>query len=284
MFKGKKNKLRKKRIILCFMPLKSACKVIGLNNILFFLITFMVFFGLIIGSHIKLKTMNTGKGLKLSLIYKGEREIGNKLSIKGRQFLLNKRFTNVKASNILQELYSCYSRLPEVRKVCYVRKIYPERLEVKLIIREPFVKVKNVYFDEEGCRLSSQYNKIRKYMSVPIITGLGYPRSLKPGDIWENIYFKEALRALNAVGKKVDIGKIIIPSSSNTAFLDGIVLQTREGTLVYWGKVFGEGFDTGISVDRKMKNLENVLSIISANMDKVEYTDISREKPVISYK
>ncbi len=243
-----------------------------------------MFFGLILGADLKMRRSPSGRVRSLSVLYKGDRTVGGSLTPRGISYLVKDGPTAIDAPEILTKVFSFYKKLPEVRQVEYVRKIYPDRLEVKLNLREPFVRIHDVYFDREGCRLSRKFNKAVADEPIPAVQGLRYPRSLDAGDIWENIYFKEVLKALEAVGSKLAIQNVIIPRSGRPTHAQGIILQTEEGASVYWGSVFQEGTDVGVSIDKKIRNLDSALKIIALNMDRVDYADISRDKPVIAYK
>ncbi|MFC1582727.1 hypothetical protein ACFL4W_04235, partial [Planctomycetota bacterium] len=220
----------------------------------------------------------------LSVLYKGDGAVGGTLTARGISFLVKEGRTNIDAPDLLTRVFGFYEKLPEVRQVEYVRKIYPDRVEVKLDLREPFVRIRDVYFDREGCRLSRKFNQAVSAEPIPAVQGLRYPRGLEAGDVWENIYFKEVLKALEAVESKLAVQNVIIPRSGRPTHAQGIILQTQEGASVYWGSVFQQGTDVGISVDKKIRNLNNALRIIARNMDRVDYADISRDKPVIAYK
>ncbi len=279
----KKNRVKKKGVSLNFTPVKTALNAVGKENVIFVIISAVMFFGLILGAQVKAASDRSKAGLILSVMYKGNSQVGKKLSVKGKEHLLEKGYTSINDEGLLENLYSFYDRLPEVRKVYYVKKIYPERLELKIETRTPYVRAGRVFFDRSGSRLGEDFNRVAVKMKLPYITGLTPPPSLSPGEVWENMYFQETLKALAAVESKISVRRVILKKSRGR-YPDGIVLETMEGAMVYWGKVFQEGIDSGIGVTRKIRNLDNALKVIASNLHRVEYADISREKPVIDFK
>jgi len=246
------------------------------------MLTLVLFFGLIGIAQYRVQNCRWGDGIKLVVSYKGDQQIGSTLSLKGKKFLIKNGLSSVRDEGILERLYGFYAALPEVENVLFIRREYPRKIEVKMVIREPFVKVGQVYFDRYGCRLSKAFNKLAAKRQIPAVEGLKYPRVLNPGDVWENIYFKEVLRSLHAVEEKLVIKRVVLPTNRRNG-LGRIVLQTTEGAMICWGKVFQEGMETGLGVDNKVRNLDEALKIIASNMSKVKYVDISHEKPVIAY-
>jgi len=243
-----------------------------------------IFFGLIIAANIKMIHSPPAKVRRLSVKYRGDENIGNNLIKKGRKFLTQKGYINMNDQAMLKELHSFFRKKPEVQHIYYAKKIFPDTVEIKLALREPFVKVGKIYFDSEGYRLPAGFCRTVRGKSIPSISGISIPKTLGPGEMWENIYFQETLQALRTVQNTVSITGVLVPGSRGGMFANGIVLATKEGTYIYWGKVFHEGMGQGVSTEMKLKNLEKALHIITRNMDKVKYVDVSRKRPVIKYK
>ena len=284
MARKKKNRIRTKRFILSMNTAKKVGGVFRNPNVLCALLCTVMFFGLISAAHVKIGNSPSAKVRRLSVKYKGNVSIGSTVTRKGKQFLTVNRHIYMNDSSILRKLYSFFRSRPEVQDVYYVKKIFPDTIEVKLVLRDAYVKVGSAYFDRDGCRLPRSFTAIARQKPVPVISGISTPKTLGPGEVWENIYFQETLNALKTVNDKISVNRILVPGSSGGAFSNGIVLQTEEGARIYWGKVFRDGAAQGISPEMKLKNLEQALNVITHNMDKVIYVDVSRKKPVIKYK
>ena len=263
---------------------KTAGSIFRNPNVICLFLCLTLFFGLIVASHIKINQNPPAKVRKLSVKYRGNKSIGNALIKRGKRFLADNRYIFMNDKSMLKDLYSFFENRPEVEHIYYVKKIFPDTLEIKLMLRNPFVKVGKVYFDKEGCRLPREFTSIARKKPIPYISGIRTPRTLGAGEIWKNVYFQETLQALKMVKGMVSVNKVMVPGSNGGVFANGIVLQTKEGACIYWGKVFQESPLRGISTEMKLRNLEKALNIITNNMDKVKYVDVSREKPVIKYK
>ncbi|MFH1708538.1 MAG: hypothetical protein ABIF71_11570 [Planctomycetota bacterium] len=278
----RKNQVRRSGRWLNLALIRNAGTMAADPNALFLLLTCTLFFGLVWGARFQLSQTDPGHGLKLAVVYQGDTVIGSRLGARGCQFLRNKGFDHIRYDRLLKDVYGFYAHLPEVRTVQYARRQYPDLVEVKVELREPFVRVGGTVFDREGCRLSEAFAAAPAARAVPVLDGLRFPAGLADGDVWANVYFREALRALEAVEGKLAVTGVIVPAVA--ADTRGITLVTAEGAAVIWGKVFTEGTDPGVSVDRKVRNLDEALKVIGTHMERVDYADISHEKPVITYK
>lgn len=97
------------------------------------------------------------------------------------------------ASDLAQHVADAYANSPWVRRVEYVQRIFPNRLDVKLDLRMPFVLVRNAgawyCLDEDGVVLSPDIYRLTRdgYPRLrPFVVLMNNPPAPAPGEVWDD--------------------------------------------------------------------------------------------------
>ena len=144
-----------------------------------------------------------------------------------------------------------YRRSPYVRRVRTVRKEFPNRLDIRLEMREPFALIrlarnagKAYVVDEEGVVLSKRVYRLTPERlagllpSVVVSGARGYPC---PGRVWGDVAVQEGVKMLRLCREQfldeVEVAEIEV---TRAARRDGTVsadawLVLKGGTRVQWG-------------------------------------------------
>ncbi len=161
---------------------------------------------------------------------------------------------------------------PWVRKVNYVRRAFPRRIEISLELRRPLCGVESLgrYYviDEDAVRLPLSYrNWPVASRRMPAVKGVQTPPP-EEGGVWDDDAVKgaiETLRAINAskvIARAVDITVVDVSNygGRTNPRASEVVVYTSASHEILWGraptrKCYGE-----LAVNQKVHTLERLLA------------------------
>lgn len=190
-----------------------------------------------------------------------------------------------------KKVAAALSANPMVKEVKSVERQFPDRVRVKMELREPVALVLrgNRYYmvDAEGTRLPGEFPS-KSAVGLDLILVV-YVRSTPPpaGKIWDDPAVVEASRLagfLKGHGDLVEKARITAIDSSNIGGRRSprepeITLLTADHTKIFWGRSVYTHNVTELSAEDKISNLEKVIEETGRLADK-EYVDLRFADPV----
>jgi hypothetical protein len=201
--------------------------------------------------------------------------------------------------DLCRRIAGCCQDSPWVERVVAVRRRFPDRVEVALVIRQPFASVHRAglyhLVDHLGCRLPVPA-AIRPDGRYPVIDGVASAPPA-PGDIWNDECLDDSLRLAGLLGEVLaDRGPVARLTAIEAAkpahghdTRPQMVAQLASGARIDWGS-FNEARTCAFpSVSDKRGELERQLKLISdlstVSCIRVRYRDgvvIPRPEPLAS--
>jgi cell division septal protein FtsQ len=200
--------------------------------------------------------------------------------------------------DLTRDLAACYEESPWVSRVIHVRRVYPNRLDVKLAIRRPFAVVERgsgppVVLDRTGVRLPASAES----EGLPRLAGVVSPAPAQ-GAVWQDVRILDGLKVLGRYGKLLDsiAGRNSDRQTDDTA--EGIEkcaarevrvgewsradarpvveIVTAAGWRVVWGVELpaGVGTVTGPPAHVKLARLADELPRLARSEREVDYLDV----------
>lgn len=169
------------------------------------------------------------------------------------------------------DLAACYMESPWVARVSYVRRAYPNKLLVELVLRRPVAAVDSpsgppVVLDKEGVRLPVSANP----EGLVRLTGVG-SNPPPPGKLWSDVRVTDGLRVLERykrllasdgrLGPSFSPVEVRVGNWSRPSSRPSVEILTQSGVLIRWGVDLpsGEATVTGPSADEKLAKLAELL-------------------------
>lgn len=189
--------------------------------------------------------------------------------------------------DLTHDLAACYEESPWVSRVMHVRRVYPNRLDVKLAIRRPFAAVERgsgppVVLDRTGVRLPASAEP----GGLPRLAGVVSPPPAG-GAVWEDVRVLDGLRVLRRYREYVDSDALLQATFApgevrvgEWSRADGRpvveIVAGASGFRVIWGVDLptGEGTITAPPADVKLARLAEHLPQIAKLKRKPAYIDI----------
>jgi hypothetical protein len=193
--------------------------------------------------------------------------------------------------DLARDLAACYRESPWVADVLHVRRAYPNRLEVALVIRKPFAAVERssgpaVVLDRLGVRLPAS----AEAAGLPLINGVSTPPP-SPGARWEDVRVLDGLRVLERytgvvaeplaarfAARAIDVSKWSRPDARPL-----VEIVTVEGFPVVWGIDLpsGDATITGPSADEKLERLSRALPTLAEQTRKIAYISVRQSTGLV---
>jgi hypothetical protein len=162
-----------------------------------------------------------------------------------RSGILRSPGVSIFTADLCEDVAQAYAASPWVRRVLLVAKEFPNRLDVRLELREPFALVqvggKCICVDEEGAPLSPQFYDLspqRLGSLVPVITlnsDCPVPNAGRP---WKQPEVQEGLAMVRLyrkdLARNVPVHEIQVQNAENAAVMATLVLDS--GPRVQWGQ------------------------------------------------
>ena len=196
--------------------------------------------------------------------------------------------------DLTRDLAACYLESPWVASVMHIRRAYPNRLDVALVIRRPFAAVERpagpaVVLDKHGTRLPAS----AEAEGLPVLDGVATAPPA-PGDSWDDVRVLDGLRVLDRYAEVVkgDLAEQFGARSVNVRKWSRpdarpvVTIQTKRGFPVVWGIDLpsGEATITGPSANEKLARLAQVLPKLADDGRRISYLSVSqRNGPVLKY-
>lgn len=194
--------------------------------------------------------------------------------------------------NVTQKIADIYKGVVLVKNVDSIKRVFPNKLAIKLVLRKPvaLVKSRNTTYlvDDEGVLLPKEYYPLKnaEYDSP-------YIRSNKParlplyGNEWNDKGIKAGialikfLRANNIhnLFKVVAVDVSNVCNRRSTGKSD-IILWTENNTQIRWGcsPLCNEQHE--LSDEEKLQNLLSIAKTEGTNLRLMEYVDVRWKKPL----
>jgi len=190
-----------------------------------------------------------------------------------------------------EKVAAAYERSPWVARVTRVSKRFPNRLDIALVIREPFALVRyndtQVWVDREGVVLSPTIYRLEAVQPARPPVHLARAPSVppRPGETWRVEDVSAALAMLRYIEERPVLRRLNLASIEvrreggwfNRERLC-LVLTTRDGPQILWGlppMAAGPG-TAEVDTDTKVGRLQGILRH-RARLPAIEYIDVRND-------
>jgi len=194
-------------------------------------------------------------------------------------------------NNLTQKIADIYGSVVLVKNVDSVKRIFPNKLAIKLELRKPMAIVKNrnntYLVDHEGVFLPKEYYALKntEYDS-PYIQSSKLARLPLYGTEWNDkgikagIELVKFLRANNIhnLFKVVAVDVSNVCKRRSTGKSD-IILWTENNTQIRWGCSPLCNEQNELSNEEKLQNLLSIAKTEGTNLKLMEYVDVRWKKP-----
>lgn len=218
---------------------------------------------------------------------------------------MNNRFSeDIKQIEALHGQYSLYDRdithkiakayddIVLVKKVDLIKRVFPNKLNIKFTIRKPFVLIKkgdNSYLvDDESVLLPKEYYKFSDvdYVS-PYIQSRKLSRLPLPGKEWNDKKIKAGIELVkflraNNIHKLFSIVSVDVTNVHRERYSgkSDIILWTENNTQIRWGCSSFFKRPEELTDEEKLQNLLSIAKIEGTSLKQMEYVDVRWSKPV----
>lgn len=194
--------------------------------------------------------------------------------------------------NLTQEIAAAYSKITPINKIDAIKRVYPNKLNIKLILRTPAALVKyrnNVYLVDYDCvLLPKEYYKLpNNEYDNPCIQSNKLTKPPLLGNTWNDNGIKagvELLKFLRA-NNVHNIFKILVIDVSNVCRKrntgkSDIILWTENNTQIRWGCSSLCNEPNELSDEEKLQNLLSIAKSEGTNLKRMDYVDVRWKRPV----
>jgi len=195
-------------------------------------------------------------------------------------------------NNLTQKIADVYGEIVVVKKVDSIKRVFPNKLNIKLVLRKPTAIVKNgsntYLVDDECVLLPKEYYRLQnaEYDS-PSIQSNKLARLPLYGSKWNDkgvkagIELVKFLRANNIH----NLFKVVAVDVSNVCKRrftgkSDIILWTENNTQIRWGCSSLCNEPNELSDEEKLQNLLSIAKIEGVNLKQMEYVDVRWKKPL----
>ncbi|KXK28977.1 MAG: hypothetical protein UZ01_02420 [Candidatus Brocadia sinica] len=204
---------------------------------------------------------------------------------------LNERY-DMYENNLTQKIADVYGGIVVVKKVDSIKRVFPNKLNIKLVLRKPVALIKNgsnaYLVDDECVLLPKEYYKLQNVeYDSPCIQSNKLARLPLYGSKWNDkgieagIELVKFLRANNIH----NLFKVVAVDVSNVCKRrftgkSDIVLWTESNTQIRWGCSSLCNEPNELSDEEKLQNLLSIARIEGTNLKQMEYVDVRWKKPL----
>lgn len=204
---------------------------------------------------------------------------------------LNDRY-GMYENNLTQRIADVYGGIVVVKKVDSIKRVFPNKLNIKLVLRKPVALVKsgsNAYLvDDECVLLPKEYYKLQnvEYAS-PCIQSNKLARLPLHGSKWNDkgveagVELVKFLRA-NTIHNLFKVVAVDVSNVCKRRFTgkSDIVLWTENNTQIRWGCSPLCKEPNELSDEEKLQNLLSIAKTEGTNLKQMEYVDVRWKKPL----
>lgn len=195
-------------------------------------------------------------------------------------------------NNLTQKIADVYGGIVVVKKVDSIKRVFPNKLNIKLVLRKPIAIVKsgsNTYLvDDECVLLPKEYYRLKnaEYDS-PCIQSNKLARLPLYGSKWNDkgvkagIELVKFLRA-NNIHSLFKVLAVDVSNVCKRRFTgkSDIILWTENNTQIRWGCSSLCNEPNELSDEEKLQNLLSIAKIEGTNLKQMEYVDVRWKKPL----
>jgi len=197
---------------------------------------------------------------------------------------------------LAQHVNAAYKLSPWVRRVLSVRKVFPNTLDVRLELREPFAAVsfreKWYCVDRDGVVLSGLIYELtseRLYELKPFVVLAQASIPPNAGEIWDDISVQAGLNMVDLcrtnLAEQVMIESVHIKAQRNARDMSGVMADIKllAGPVVQWGRVpCEETSPAEVSTETKISSLLNVVKTEGINLNRLALINVRYNPPLCS--
>jgi hypothetical protein len=186
---------------------------------------------------------------------------------------------------ILSDLDSAYGKSPWIRRITHIRRHFPNRIELELLLRLPVAQVKQGreywLIDSEGYILSAT-GSTSPFPALPEISeavrGTIQGRPKQQGTEWKDEGLQGALGVMRAfwaspLAQAFPIAKVVVVGGAyrdnqgnNQSSIRRYEVLSTTGALVRWGSFNAEGLPGELTSGEKLWNLQELLQHDGADL------------------
>jgi len=196
--------------------------------------------------------------------------------------------------NLTAKVREAYGHSPWVREVRSVRKVFPNALEVQLVLREPFAAVSAAekgfhLLDRDGVILSHRIYRLPADRFVELAPVIILTDSAEPPDygmVWDNVSVQGGLAMVTLcredLAGEVAVEDVEIETTSRpfTQPITMARLQLRDGPLVEWGRVPSQlPSPAEVSTQQKISSLLGIVRQEGGNLSHLQLIDVRCNPP-----
>ncbi len=194
--------------------------------------------------------------------------------------------------SLTQEIAAAYSKITPIKKIDAIKRIYPNKLNIKLVLRTPAALVKcgnNIYLVDYDCVLlpkeyyklpNNEYDNLfiqsNKLTKPPLLGKTWNDNGIKAG-----VELLKFLRANNVhnIFKILAVDVSNVCKKRNTGKSD-IILWTENNTQIRWGCSSLCNEPNELSDEEKLQNLLSIAKSEGTNLKRMDYVDVRWKKPI----
>jgi len=203
---------------------------------------------------------------------------------------LNERYSMYE-NNLTQRIAEVYGGIVLIKKIDSIKKIFPNRLNIKLVLRKPAAIVRsgnNTYLVDDECILlpKEYYTLPNAEYDTPFIQSNKPARLPLYGSTWNDKGIKAGIDLVKflRVNNIHNIFKILTVDVSNVCKRrdtgkSDIVFWTENNTQIRWGCSSLCNEPNELSNEEKLKNLLSIAKTEGTNLKQMEYVDVRWKKP-----
>lgn len=193
---------------------------------------------------------------------------------------------------LTRKIAEAYSKLPVVKRVDSITRIFPNTLDVKLALRKPAAIVqygsKSYLVDNEGVILPNEYYLMpNPDYDSPYIRGSKLSKPPPVGSTWSDRGIAEGIEliAFLRLNNIHNLFKVLVVEVSNVrkrgrSEKSDIILWTEANTQIRWGCSSLIKQTSELTNEEKLQNLLSIAKSEGTALKQMEYVDVRWEKPI----
>lgn len=193
---------------------------------------------------------------------------------------------------LTRKIADAYCKLPVVKRVDSISRIFPNTLDVKLALRKPAAIVKygdkSYLVDNEGVLLPNEYYLMpNPDYDSPYIRSSKLSKPPPVGSTWRDRGIAEGIEliAFLRLNNIHNLFKVLVVDVSNVrkngrSEKSDIVLWTEANTQIRWGCSSLIRQTSELTNEEKLKNLLSIAMSEGTALKQMEYVDVRWDKPI----